>query len=85
MPTTTKCHCGKDLHYSNPKIQKMIQKLINKLGETLDIQYQETIYQVPRHYIALHGVIASELPSLNFDSKRIVSTPNSCDFSPDTF
>ena len=58
------CHCGKPLHYSDPAIQETIQRLIDNLGECVDVTVEDETYEVPRHYIALHGVKAMELPEL---------------------
>lgn len=58
------CACGKPLHYSNPETQRTIQKFIDQLGPTVTIRCFGKALKVPRHFIALHGLRASELPYL---------------------
>jgi hypothetical protein len=61
------CHCGKPLHYSDPEIQRMVETLIRTQGEYLPVTVGERTWLVPRHYIALHGLKAIELPFLGFE------------------
>lgn len=61
------CHCGKPLHYTSTHAKALVQKLIERLGETVEIQTATGRYRVPRHYIALHGVRAVDLPTLGFE------------------
>jgi hypothetical protein len=62
------CHCGRPLHYSDPHLQVRIEALIRELGEFAKITVMETgrAWLVPRHYIALHGIKARDLPTLGF-------------------
>ena len=65
---STLCHCGKPLHYSDPATRLMIEGLIYQLGERVIVQHSSgRRYLVPRHYIALHGLTDSELPTLGFE------------------
>ena len=61
---TQMCACGQPLHYTDPAIQARVQSLVDKLGETVDVSVIGSWYKIPRHYIALHGIEASELPRL---------------------
>jgi len=58
------CACGEPLHYSSPEMEATIQKLVDELGECIDITIGDCVYEVPRHYIALHGVIAGDVPAV---------------------
>lgn len=61
---TELCPCGKPLHYTVPSIERMVRELVRMCGETVDVICDNVTYQVPRHYIALHGIKAQELPKL---------------------
>lgn len=56
------CACGKPLHYLNPHNQRMVEEFVRDLGETLLISVGRRTWRVPRHYIALHGLKAVDLP-----------------------
>ena len=59
------CACGRELHYNDPAKQKMVETLIKEVGSSnVLITTNNKTYSVPRHYIALHGLKASELPIL---------------------
>jgi len=60
------CHCGKPLHYSNPRTQLAVQSMIDSLGPYVRIRVMDRAWMVQRHYLALHGINAAELPSLGF-------------------
>jgi len=66
MPHEEMCHCGRPLHYTDPVIERMVRALIDELGEYIRITVEGRTWLVQRHYIALHGVKGSELPSLGF-------------------
>jgi hypothetical protein len=58
------CACGRPLHYWNPKVQQMVQEFVDHYGPDMKVVVQGGAFMVPRHYIALHGLTASELPEL---------------------
>lgn len=60
------CVCGKPLHYFNEKFSEMMQKIISEMGEFVTVKVLGTneCYLVPRHFIALHGLDAKDLPRL---------------------
>jgi hypothetical protein len=60
------CHCGRPLHYTDPVAESFTRGLVENLGPTLKVSVQGRVWEVQRHYIALHGVRASELPDLGF-------------------
>lgn len=65
--TTTMCHCGNPLHYSNPATQAAVEKLVRDLGEFQQVTIPgQGTWLVQRHYIALHGIKAAELADLGF-------------------
>lgn len=67
------CACGQPLHYSDPKKFEMVQKIVDQFGETIPVQAPGGTWAVPRHYIALHGLKAEELPELakKYEFKKI--------------
>ena len=60
------CACGKPLHYSSPVLQAMVQDFVDRLGEDINVIAGGRCWRVPRHFIALHGIKASELSKLGF-------------------
>jgi hypothetical protein len=61
------CHCGKPLHYRNECLRQAVQKLIDAQGPFVRVRVMNRTWLVQRHYIALHGIKAAELPSLGFE------------------
>lgn len=63
-----KCGCGQPLHYVNPKTQAYVERIVADRGEFVPVRVigplSATKYWVPRHYIALHGFKAKDLPEL---------------------
>lgn len=61
------CACGKPLHYSNPAMRMVIDRLITDCGtQDVTVRIGNRTWIVQRHYIALHGLKARELPNLKF-------------------
>ena len=58
------CACGLALHYSDPAIQAYVERAIDELGPTVVVSTAEGSWEVPRHYIALHGLELSALARL---------------------
>jgi len=58
------CSCGEPLHYTDPTIQSQVQEMVDRLGATTRVTTPGGSWQVPRHYIALHGLIAAAIPEL---------------------
>lgn len=60
------CACGKPLHYTDRQIQRAVQWLVDQKGECVEVKVigKPDTYLVPRHFIALHGMKASELEDL---------------------
>ncbi len=59
----TGCACGQPLHYTDPEAQAAVEHLVEKLGEFQPITVLGYgTWLVQRHYIALHGIKAAELP-----------------------
>ena len=64
----TLCHCGKPLHYTDPNIQRDVERLIAQLGEKIIVKTSDgRSWRVPRHYIALHGLKDVEVETLGFE------------------
>ena len=59
-----KCACGSDLHYHRLETQQAVERLVAELGELQKIVTPDGAWMVPRHYVALHGIKAAELPRL---------------------
>jgi hypothetical protein len=62
-----RCYCGRALHYPDPTLQRVVEKLIAAHGARVIVTVGKRSWLVPRHYIALHGLKASELPDLGFE------------------
>lgn len=58
------CACGRRLHYTSPVIEKIVRDQVADLGEWMPVTAAGVTYLVQRHYIALHGLKADELPLL---------------------
>jgi hypothetical protein len=59
-----KCACGRVLHYTDPAVERMIRQFVEQFGEFITVTAAGVRYRVQRHYIALHGLAAQELPEL---------------------
>lgn len=62
--STEICPCGQPLHYPNATTRSYIEDLIRTLGRTQIVTTPDGSWEVPRHYIALHGIKAVELPTV---------------------
>jgi hypothetical protein len=60
------CHCGQPLHYTDPDLQKSIERIIQRLGQHVEIDVSGRKFLVCRHYIALHGLEGSKVHELGF-------------------
>jgi hypothetical protein len=59
-----RCPCGRALHYTNPATQAQIERYIGELGADIKVETAAGAWMVPRHYLALHGLKAADLPLL---------------------
>lgn len=66
-PCTPICHCGKPIHYASPETRKRAQEIIARMGRHIPVEAGDKVYKVDRHYLALHGLKAGELPELGFE------------------
>ena len=64
MSAAERCGCGRPLHYSNQAIRALVQELVAELGPDVTVTTPAGTWLVPRHYLALHGLAAGELPRL---------------------
>jgi hypothetical protein len=64
---TESCHCGKPLHYTDPKVEYLIRAMVKELGATVPVVVEDRTWLVPRHWIALHGLKAEEIATLGFE------------------
>lgn len=60
------CHCGQPLHYTCGKTEIMVKKMVADKGRFVEVVCDGIRYAVDRHYIALHGLEASELKTGGF-------------------
>lgn len=60
------CPCGRPLHYATASHRRYVERLVRQLGPTIPVTVGGRTWIVPRHYIALHGLKAVELPTLGF-------------------
>jgi len=60
------CACGHPLHYTNDVAQRAVEALVRELGENVTVRVGLRRWLVQRHYIALHGLKADDLPLLGF-------------------
>lgn len=58
------CACGKPLHYVDREKRRIVDEMISRLGAETRVSVGTRTWLVPRHFIALHGLIAEELPEL---------------------
>lgn len=76
MTEVIKCHCGKPLHYKDAKAREIVDRIIKQTGHrfvniSVEVADGETkTWSVDRHYIALHGLKAKELPGLGFEEVK---------------
>ena len=66
MGEPERCACGLPLHYCDPRIQRLVEALIAAKGPEIPVRVRGRTWLVPRHFIALHGLKAWELPLLGF-------------------
>jgi hypothetical protein len=58
------CSCGLPLHYASAQTRRQIERLVETSGPFVVVTTREGSWWVPRHYVALHGLRAAELPNL---------------------
>lgn len=63
---TELCACGQPLHYGDPKIEALVRRMIREAdGDSyVTVSTPQGSWRVQRHYIALHGLQADQLPRL---------------------
>jgi hypothetical protein len=61
-----RCPCGRPLHYTDPATAAFVREMIRRFGDTVKVTAVGRTWRVPRHYLALHGLTAAELPMLGF-------------------
>jgi hypothetical protein len=66
MSEQTLCACGRPLHYNSPAVRRLVEEMIARMGAEVKVTVGNRSWMVPRHYIALHGFKARELPTLGF-------------------
>lgn len=65
-----RCHCGRPLHYVSQEIRQFVEEVTKLAGGDPFVTVTTTSgrsFRVQRHYIALHGLSAHEIPDLGFE------------------
>lgn len=61
------CPCGQPLHYQDDEKRRLVQALVDDLGEDVPVQVEgKGTFLMSRHYIALHGLKAEDVDLLGF-------------------
>jgi hypothetical protein len=60
------CVCGLPLHYVKPESQRRVEELVRKNGEFVKVTAYGRSFQVPRHFIALHGIASVDVAALAY-------------------
>jgi len=60
------CARGKPPHYNDPHIRALVEKMIELEGEEIKVRVGRRTWLAPRHFIALHGLRAADLPDSDF-------------------
>lgn len=64
---TEMCHCGQPLHYRNPAHEKIMRGIVAEHGPMMPVTVGDRTWLVARHYVALHGIVGSQVPLLGFE------------------
>jgi|SRR5882672_2239100 len=81
--TDERCHCGQPLHYTNPEIRTVVDRLIAAAGSRfVPIISDGRAWYVDRHYIALHGIATADLPALGFRELFVCPSCRRVSFNP---
>jgi len=69
MDAVKKCFCGRELHYSNKELERIMVDICETKGDYLEVSdiVNYKTYRVQRHYIALHGIKQELLPTYGFE------------------
>lgn len=62
-----KCACGQELHYTDEGVAAQMDEIVAHVGEFVTVRTSEGRWNVQRHYIALHGLNAADLPGSQFE------------------
>ena len=60
------CPCGRPLHYRSELVRSFVERAIREHGEFVTVNAFGRRWLVSRHFIALHGIVASDLLHLGF-------------------
>jgi hypothetical protein len=52
------------MDYEGSPAEKVVQSMVDRLGPRIKVTVGSRSFMVPRHYIAKHGLVASDLPRL---------------------
>jgi hypothetical protein len=57
------CWCGRPLHYRDQGVRRSVETMIKRMGPNVVVTTAAGSFLVPRHYIALHGLKAEDVPT----------------------
>jgi hypothetical protein len=64
--SVTACACGLPLHYLDPIVRAFVEHVIDERGPNVVATIGGRAFEVPRHYIALHGLDDVDTEALGF-------------------
>ena len=59
-----RCACGRPLHYRDPLLRALMDRMVAECGPTIHISTGGRTWKVQRHWLALHGLKATELAAI---------------------
>lgn len=68
------CACGRPLHYSDPAVEAFVAGVIRERGPNIVATIAGQPWEIPRHYIALHGLDDVDPEALNLT--RAITSPS---------
>jgi hypothetical protein len=70
IDTVELCHCGEPLHYTDPRTEEYVRRMVAVQGPTVKVVVENRAFMVPRHYIALHGLSGKDVADLGFEEVK---------------
>lgn len=70
MTAELMCLCGKPIHYTDKELEAMMNDLVQELGPYIPVTVDGKTWQVPRHFIALHGIKGKDIATLGFSEVK---------------
>ena len=61
------CHCGQPLHYTDFEVEMKVRAIIAEQGQFVRVTVGGRTWNVPRHFLALHGLKGWQVADLGFE------------------